>query len=389
MSYPKDLLFSSTADVDADLCLVLMPLAEEWDPVYECVRRAVESSEVNMRCIRADEMYSTKSVMADVLDLIRRANVVIAEVTSCNPNVLYELGICHAVKDKVVLLTQQPDTLPFDFKHIRTVSYQNSINGGFALVDHLKGLLGRLRVEPAKELLPSARTSAPEGSPLEILQGRERCLRALVESLRNMQEQHGDASALVRALPIEFTAAAFGPTEKPEVKSLLAEYERIVKHVVLEGLAGVENWDYTVYGRTASTRLNEATWEFIKGIYFGGTHVPETSEIGVDVSWNHVGFIVLGGTKAGIEEFNPDVTFLFYGEEATQLPISGCIVRDESFSRLVVRRWYASLREKCMSAGLYWNLLNYAGDEEHLGNIMQVVEDAITGKKRSAEQRKC
>lgn len=108
MAYPKDLLFSSTAEVDQDLCLVLMPFHEDWEPVYECLRRAVESPEVGMRCIRADEIYSTKSVMADVLDLVRRANVVIAEVSSSNPNVLYELGICHAFKDKVVLVTQHP-----------------------------------------------------------------------------------------------------------------------------------------------------------------------------------------------------------------------------------------------------------------------------------------
>jgi hypothetical protein len=48
------------------------------------------------------------------------------------PNVFYELGIAHMVKDveKVILITQNIDALPFDLNQLRCIPYTQSITGG-------------------------------------------------------------------------------------------------------------------------------------------------------------------------------------------------------------------------------------------------------------------
>jgi hypothetical protein len=40
-----------------------------------------------------------------------------------NPNVFYELGLAHALKKPVVLVSSNSDDVPFDLQHIRVIYY--------------------------------------------------------------------------------------------------------------------------------------------------------------------------------------------------------------------------------------------------------------------------
>jgi hypothetical protein len=48
--------------------------------------------------------------------------VLVAELTTRNANVLYELGLAHALKKPVLVSSNQPD-VPFDLQHIRVIYY--------------------------------------------------------------------------------------------------------------------------------------------------------------------------------------------------------------------------------------------------------------------------
>jgi hypothetical protein len=54
---------------------------------------------------------------------IATADLVVADLTGANPNVYYELGVAHALRRRVVLLTQSIDQLPFDLRSYRVISY--------------------------------------------------------------------------------------------------------------------------------------------------------------------------------------------------------------------------------------------------------------------------
>jgi len=81
--------------------------------------------------------------MDDVREAVITARYVIADLTDNNPNVFYELGVCHAIGKNVVLVTQNPD-VPFDVRHIRHIRYDFTPRGmqGFeaALLETLRGL---------------------------------------------------------------------------------------------------------------------------------------------------------------------------------------------------------------------------------------------------------
>jgi hypothetical protein len=54
---------------------------------------------------------------------INAAKVLVAELTSRNPNVFYELGLAHALNKPVVLVSSNEPDVPFDLKHIRVIYY--------------------------------------------------------------------------------------------------------------------------------------------------------------------------------------------------------------------------------------------------------------------------
>lgn len=61
--------------------------------------------------------------MDQVWSGINAARVLVAEMTTRNANVFYELGLAHALKKPVVLISSNEDDVPFDLKHIRVIYY--------------------------------------------------------------------------------------------------------------------------------------------------------------------------------------------------------------------------------------------------------------------------
>ena len=54
---------------------------------------------------------------------INAAEILVAELTTRNANVTYELGLAHALKKPVVLVSAKEEDVPFDLQHIRVIYY--------------------------------------------------------------------------------------------------------------------------------------------------------------------------------------------------------------------------------------------------------------------------
>jgi hypothetical protein len=103
-------------------CFVLMPFNESLRGVYtDHIKPTIER--VGLECIRGDSIFDNKPIMEDVWKGIFSSRVVIADLTGRNPNVFYELGICHTLGKEVILMTQKPEDVPFDIQHLRYIVY--------------------------------------------------------------------------------------------------------------------------------------------------------------------------------------------------------------------------------------------------------------------------
>lgn len=107
----------------SDNCFVMMPFAEPIGSYYEKIYKpAIEKA--GLLAIRADdEIFGTGKIIDQIWQGINSAKVLIAELTSRNANVFYELGIAHSLKKPVVLISSNEKDVPFDLHHIRVIYY--------------------------------------------------------------------------------------------------------------------------------------------------------------------------------------------------------------------------------------------------------------------------
>ncbi len=123
---------------DKSIAFMAMPFSrEDLQIVYADFVKPVVEMKCGFQCVRGDEMFGSDVIMEDVLTVLRRARVVIADLTGQNPNVFYEVGIAHAIGAPVLLLTQSLADVPFDLRHRRIQVYEYSPRG----CKHLEGRL--------------------------------------------------------------------------------------------------------------------------------------------------------------------------------------------------------------------------------------------------------
>jgi hypothetical protein len=119
-----------------------MPFRPEMDPVYSEIRTAVETL-AGLTCLRADQLAHPTKITDDIWEKIQEARFIIADITGSNPNVFYEIGLCHAIGKPVILLAEASGQVPFDISGIRHLGYSRSAlnNLRTALVPHIRACL--------------------------------------------------------------------------------------------------------------------------------------------------------------------------------------------------------------------------------------------------------
>jgi hypothetical protein len=106
-----------------DTCFVMQPFAPPLGDYYDKLYRpAIEKA--GLTPVRADaDIFGTGKIIDQVWRGIRAAKVLVAELTTRNPNVFYELGLAHALEKPVVLVSSNEQDVPFDLQHIRVIYY--------------------------------------------------------------------------------------------------------------------------------------------------------------------------------------------------------------------------------------------------------------------------
>ena len=72
---------------------------------------------------RADHLRTSQSVIKDIVKQLSSADLVVADLTGQNPNVLYELGLSHALNIPTILLVDNANDLPFNISSYRAIIY--------------------------------------------------------------------------------------------------------------------------------------------------------------------------------------------------------------------------------------------------------------------------
>ncbi len=129
----------SVTDESLMQAFVLMPFDPAFEQIYrDLITPALE--EVGYEVRRADSVLTQQNILRDIVESIVRADLIVAELTLLNPNVMYELGIAHALGKPTVMLAQRISDVPFDLRSYRIIPYSENFREIHKLRDALKAV---------------------------------------------------------------------------------------------------------------------------------------------------------------------------------------------------------------------------------------------------------
>src|SRR5882672_11444973 len=103
---------------------VIAPFDPEGRRVQDIVRRAIQ--ETGLRVVQySDTIRPGAERASTILDAIRDADLIIADMSRQNPNVLYEVGFAHALRKPTILLVsiKSGSGLPSDLAGLQYFTY--------------------------------------------------------------------------------------------------------------------------------------------------------------------------------------------------------------------------------------------------------------------------
>jgi tetratricopeptide (TPR) repeat protein len=121
----------------AKTCFVVMPFGTKpvgkhkvnfdhiYDNIFKPAIAAVALPEGGkLKPARTDKDFFAGDIGQEMFQYLNRSRFVLADITSLNPNVMYEIGVRHAVRQSGTAIFRQGDaTLPFDVNHIKAFPY--------------------------------------------------------------------------------------------------------------------------------------------------------------------------------------------------------------------------------------------------------------------------
>ena len=105
---------------DEKTCFVVMGFGEKTDyqtqrtlnldKTYKgIIKPAVE--QCGLKCIRADDIIHSGTIDKPMYELLLDADLVIADLSTANPNAIYELGVRHALRPNTTIIIQKRECL--------------------------------------------------------------------------------------------------------------------------------------------------------------------------------------------------------------------------------------------------------------------------------------
>jgi len=109
-------------------CFIIMPFREKEfkQSIYFDVIKPFIENEFRIACYRVDEDALPDRIDNKIYSYILRSAFIVAEVTTRNPNVLYELGLAHMLEKDCIILSQTTHSeIPFDINRITAEPYES------------------------------------------------------------------------------------------------------------------------------------------------------------------------------------------------------------------------------------------------------------------------
>lgn len=210
------------------ICFIVTPIGSDESPTRRAAQGVIDSAikpalqRLGYEVKVAHEMFKPGSITTQVIELLLEAEMVIANLTELNPNVMYELAVRHAKRKPVVAIVEHGTRLPFDLAEERTIFYTNDMLGVYELLPKLEQAVKEAETETdpdnpiyrTAEMLVMKATAETDNQRFVIdkLIQLESRLEEISSGSRNLPDEYFQGS-MTRYPPSVITVAITGGSE--------------------------------------------------------------------------------------------------------------------------------------------------------------------------------
>lgn len=128
-------------------CFIITPIGECGSAIRRKIDGLIDEvitpvlDEFGFEIAVSHRINESGSVTNSIIRNIYESDLVIANLTNNNPNVMYEVAIRHASAKPIIHITENIATLPFDINDQRTIEYVDDIAGAIKLKNDLRSMI--------------------------------------------------------------------------------------------------------------------------------------------------------------------------------------------------------------------------------------------------------
>lgn len=133
-------------------CFIITPIGDEVDSIRRHIDGIIEAAikpalKEKYKISVAHKISEPGSITKQIISEIYEDDLVIANLTNKNPNVMYELALRHSIGKPVIMIAEIGTPLPADIIMQRTIFYHNDAKGVLELREELKKAESEIKFE--------------------------------------------------------------------------------------------------------------------------------------------------------------------------------------------------------------------------------------------------
>ena len=184
------------------------PTRERADNVYKYLIAPV-CEDLGYKPVRVDHVNAVDNINATIINYLKTAPMVIADMTDHNPNAFYELGFRQALELPLVPIIKVGERLPYDVMTTRTVFYDTDVS----------------KIEESKENLKSKIQSFKNFKMPESSLDKSLTLDDINDNLNKKLNK------ILNLLEKNQSYSSFAPIRDINVKPLISENQSIIQQI--------------------------------------------------------------------------------------------------------------------------------------------------------------
>lgn len=140
-------MFNSTSSKS---CFIITPIGNSNSAIRRKIDGLIEEviepvlKEMNYDVSVSHRISESGSMTNAIIKGVYESDLVIANLTGNNPNVMYEVALRHASAKPIIHITENLNDLPFDINDQRTIEYIDDMAGAHKLKEDLRIMINKV-----------------------------------------------------------------------------------------------------------------------------------------------------------------------------------------------------------------------------------------------------